>query len=225
MTRLLRNLVLIPTRTLASIQRRRDPAFRHRNLAIRYAKQHLTPKQIEQLAAVPGNSSAWQCMLLFYLAEHAAQTTDAGQLVEIGAFKGKSTAWLAQAARRTKRHLVSIDPLIENTEAVFRQTVQAFDIESVATLHQAFSHDVAKNWDAPIAFLWIDGGHDYDCVKQDVMDFTPHVVPGGWVVFDDVNPDGFPGLIRALRETIDQDQNFERIGLVKNTGLYRRRTP
>lgn len=36
-----------------------------------------------------------------------------------------------------------------------------------------------------IALLHIDGNHDYACVKQDIEDWLPLVVPGGWVLIDD----------------------------------------
>lgn len=36
-----------------------------------------------------------------------------------------------------------------------------------------------------IAVLHIDGNHAYDHAVQDVSLWTPHVVPGGWIIFDD----------------------------------------
>ena len=86
------------------------------------------------------------------------------------------------------------------------------------------SHDLGKDWSKPIAFLWVDGGHDYDCVAQDIADFVPHVVPGGAVVFDDVNEQTYPGVVRAVHETIGVDPTVEHLGLYKNFDLYRRRT-
>ncbi|MEM8737091.1 MAG: class I SAM-dependent methyltransferase [Planctomycetota bacterium] len=221
LTRLIRNLTRLPARTLDSLERRRAPSYRHLAQAKAHALEAIAPDRFAELCAVPGNTSDWQCQLLFYFADTAPAGD--GQLVEIGAFQGKSTAWLSEAARRTGKHLVSIDPLIQDSEAVFRETVERFAIEEVATLHKAFSHDVGADWRAPIALLWIDGGHDYDTVKQDILDFCPHVQPGGVVVFDDINEPDFPGLVRAVNETIKQNPDFEHLGEIKNTGLYRRR--
>ncbi len=36
-----------------------------------------------------------------------------------------------------------------------------------------------------IACLHIDGNHDFDCVKRDIENWTPHVVKGGWIILDD----------------------------------------
>lgn len=223
MSRFLHNMVKTPRRTWESLQRRRDPVYRTRRLAEAYAQRELPASRYAELCGVPGNSSDWQCAVLFYLAELSPHPVEGSVMLEIGAFKGKSTAWLAEVARRQSRHLVSIDPLVEDSAEVFRETVQRFAIEEVATLHQAFSHDVGKGWDTPIDFLWIDGAHDYESVKQDVLDFTPHVRPGGYVVFDDINDGSFPGLVRAVDETIKRDARFEHLGEIKNTGLYRRR--
>lgn len=36
-----------------------------------------------------------------------------------------------------------------------------------------------------IACLHIDGNHDEKCVQQDIEDWVPFVVPGGWIIVDD----------------------------------------
>lgn len=40
-------------------------------------------------------------------------------------------------------------------------------------------------YEGAIAFLHIDGNHAYDNVAADSAAWTPHMKPGGWVVFDD----------------------------------------
>jgi len=213
---------MLPTRTGQSLVRLSRPQYRLERASIRYTRQQLAPDMFSRLCNVPGYTVSRKCMLLYYL---AATTSAPGCLVEIGAFKGKSTAWLAQAARQAGRRLHSIDPHVEGTLDDFRATVRAFDIAAVATIYQAFSHDVGKDWSLPIAFLWVDGGHDYGTVLQDIRDFTPHVAPGGWVVFDDARPDVTPGVIRALDETLRRDDAFDYIGRIRDVDVFRRRSP
>lgn len=220
MNRFVRNALRLPLRTIASIQRRMQPSYAIQQKAEGYAKKHVDAELQRQLNEVPGNSSDRQGRLLFYL---AATTPAQGCLLEIGAFKGKSTAWLTQAARQSKRRLVSIDPHMGDSYETFKQTVARFKIEEVATLHHALSHEIGQSWDQPIAFLWIDGGHDYETVKQDIIDFTPHVQPGGTVVLDDYEAAFYPGLIRAVEETLHQDPAFENLGTIKNFALFRRK--
>ncbi len=215
-----RNLVKLPIRSVDSLARRLQPGFKIQLAADRFAHQRIDPTQYQQLCAIPANTSDRKCRLLFYL----AMTTQApGILVEIGAFKGKSTAWLAEAARRTGKHLVSIDPHLFGSLDTFRDTVRRFKIDEVATLHQKLSHHAAQGWADPIAFLWIDGGHDYGCVRQDILDYTPHVQPGGIVIFDDVNPKDFPGVVQAVDELMHPDPSFKCLGQIKSFGLFQKR--
>jgi predicted O-methyltransferase YrrM len=215
-----RDVLRFPRRTWRSLCRHMRPVYRHQRAADRFALQHLSAPLRQRLEAVPGNSSARECRLLFYL---AATAPGDGCLVEIGAFKGKSTAWLAQAARMTGRRLVSIDPHMGPTAETFAQTVRDFAITEVATLHQAYSHDIGRTWAEPISFLWVDGGHDYETVLQDIHDFAPHVQPGGTVVFDDAGGEVFPGVLRAIREAMMRDPCYAYLGSIKQFALFRRR--
>lgn len=218
--KILENIFRLPRRTWLSLCRNFQPVYRHQRAANRFVRQRIDAPLIRRLEAVPGNSSARECRLLCYL----ATTTPAdGCLVEIGAFKGKSTAWLAQAARLSGRHLVSIDPHLEGSADAFEATLRDFSIRDVATIHRAFSHDIGKDWSQPIAFLWVDGGHDYETVLQDIHDFAPHVQPGGFIVFDDASDKTFPGVVRAIEETLLKDDQFVSLGSIKQFALFARR--
>lgn len=220
LTSVLHNIVLLPKRSLNSLVRRLQPVYKIQREADRYAQRGLDPQLYQRLCDIPANTSDRKCRLLFYL----ASTTQAdGCIVEIGAFKGKSTAWLAEAARRTGKRLVSIDPHLFGSHDEFMKTVKRFDIGSVATLIPSLSHDAGKDWSGPIAFLWIDGGHDYECVRQDILDFVPHVQPGGVVVFDDVDPQQFPSVVRAVEELMHTNPAFTSLGRIKSFGLFQKK--
>ena len=219
MTRLWRNVIRLPVRTAASLRRRCQPVYRIQRRADRYVRAHLSAPLIRRLGDVPGHTSDRQCRVIFYL----AMTTPAdGVLVEIGAYKGRSTAWLAEAARRGARHLVSIDPHLNDSYERFQQTLREFDIENVATLHRATSQEVGRSFAQPIALLWVDGGHDYDCVRQDIADFTPRVRPGGIALFDDANPRAFPGVVRAIDESLRRDRTWVYLGRIKMMDVWER---
>ena len=86
----------------------------------------------------------------------------------------------------------------------------------------AFSHDAGKNWQRPISLLWIDGSHEYEDVLTDIEDFMPHVVPGGWVVFDDAHGGKFPGVERAIAERMLPRPGFRHVGAIKHFQLFQR---
>ena len=70
--------------------------------------------------------------------------------------------------------------------------------------------------------LWVDGGHDYEVVRQDIDDFAPHLLAGGFAVFDDMKP-RFPGVARALAETLIRDERFTYLGELRGLAIFRRR--
>lgn len=220
MARWLHNLVRLPQRSLRSAVKRLSPVYQFQRAADRFARKQLSPQQRKALSEIGGTTSDHECRLLFYL---ACQAPGDGRLVEIGAFKGKSTAWLAQAARHGGKRLVSIDPHLQGTRDAFVQTVEQFLIEPVADIHQALSHDVGADWREPIAFLWVDGGHDYEIVRQDIDDFTPHLQPGAFAAFDDVNEATFPGVVRALAETLHRDPTFTYRGRLGTIAIFQKK--
>jgi predicted O-methyltransferase YrrM len=61
---------------------------------------------------------------------------------------------------------------------------------------RADSHDPAtlgrvREVGGKLDLLFIDGDHSYQGVRQDYLDYSPLVRPGGWVVFHDVNDTDF----------------------------------
>lgn len=73
------------------------------------------------------------------------------------------------------------------------------------------------------ALLHIDGNHDFAAVSADVADWTPLVLPGGWVAVDDyvwTFGDGPRRAGNALLETGDWDRAF-----VCDGALFLRRRP
>lgn len=220
MNRIWRNAIRLPHRTARSLWRCAQPVYRLQRRANRYVRLQIAAETVDRLAAVPGHTSDRQCRLLLYM---AMNTLADGVLVEIGAFKGRSTAWLAEAARRRDRRLVSIDPHLNDSYESFIRTVREFDIDRVATIHRVTSHEVGRHFQQPIALLYVDGGHDYECVRQDIVDFAPHVRPGGIALFDDANPRAFPGVLRAIDESLRRDPSWKYLGRIKTTDLWKRK--
>jgi predicted O-methyltransferase YrrM len=65
---------------------------------------------------------------------------------------------------------------------------------------------VARHWRTPLAMLFIDGGHSEDPVTQDYEGWSPHVMPGGALVFHDIYPnpaDGGQAPYRVYLRAID----------------------
>jgi predicted O-methyltransferase YrrM len=151
----------------------------------------------------------------------AAKSCTEGAIVEIGAWKGKSTIFLAKgskAGNNVKIH--SIDPHTGASEqkAVdsniwtypeFKTNIHALNVDDIIAPIVKTSAEAAKEWDMPIELLFIDGAHEYDLVKQDFELWVPHVIKNGMVLMHDTNPDiSLPGPVRVCKEYLFDSGDF-----------------
>lgn len=60
--------------------------------------------------------------------------------------------------------------------------------------------EVAKAWSQPIGLLHIDAGHDIESVRRDYEAWSPFIVAGGWLCFDDARPG--EKVSRVIEETV-----------------------
>jgi predicted O-methyltransferase YrrM len=216
------NLVRLPGRTVRSLQRLLDPSYRLERQARRTAHRWLSKEHRRALETIPGMASPHECRVLALLAH---QAPDGGDIVEIGAWMGRSTAWLVEGATRRKHAptVVSIDPHERDTWNTFNETIRRFDLaERGLVVHRARSDEIGRTWSRPISLLWVDGCHEYEAVRQDIADFTPHVMQGGWVVFDDAVGGVFPGVERAIAEQMAHHPCFQRVASIRHLAVFRR---
>ena len=136
--------------------------------------------------------------------------------VEVGSYCGRSTIWLGAAARTVGATLYAIDhhrgseenqagwehhdpDLVDgrvgkiDTLPAFRRAVHDAGLEDVVVGVVGQSPTVARHWSAPLAFLFIDGGHGDEPARLDYEGWTPHVAPGGTLAIHDVFPDPADG--------------------------------
>jgi predicted O-methyltransferase YrrM len=128
-------------------------------------------------------------------------------IVEIGSFKGRSTASLAFGCRKNGSHVYAIDTFNGNKVdfferaflPVFQSNMDRCGLTDYVTPLVGFSEEVVKTWNKPIHMLFIDGSHKYEDVLADFESFYPFVVPGGKIAFHDVHP-SWPGVVRVWQE-------------------------
>lgn len=75
------------------------------------------------------------------------------------------------------------------------------------TLVKGYFDDVVKTWDKTIDILHIDGLHTYEAVKNDYLKWSPHVRPGGIILFHDTV--AFPEVGRFFNEIPGEKTHFE----------------
>jgi predicted O-methyltransferase YrrM len=146
----------------------------------------------------------------------AYQAAALGPLVEIGTYCGKSTLYLAAAAREHGRVVVTVDHhrgseehqpgweyhdpgLVDpaagriDTLPTLRRTLQRAGVEDTVVAVVGASAAVAALWSTPVALVFIDGGHTEAAARSDYDGWARHVMPGGLLVIHDVFPDPADG--------------------------------
>jgi len=169
-----------------------------------YKKELDAVKDIEGLL-VPGQEKTLMVI--------ASKLKEGSTVVEIGSFKGKSTACIALGSPPSTK-IYAIDTFegnkkdfLEGVQFVggsffeeFKQYLTKVNVWEKIRPKIGLSKTIGKKWDKKIDFLFIDGSHLYEDVKADFQTFFPWVKEGGIVAFHDVSS-GFPGVLKFWNET------------------------
>jgi predicted O-methyltransferase YrrM len=146
----------------------------------------------------------------------AAAYTPAGPVLEIGTYCGKSTIYLACAARLAGQVVITVDhhhgseenqpgweyhdaSLVDprtgrlDTLPHFRATLAGLGLDEDVIAVVGRSAAVARLWQAPLGMLFIDGGHTEAAAQTDYEGWAPHVARGGALAIHDVFPDPADG--------------------------------
>jgi predicted O-methyltransferase YrrM len=163
--------------------------------------------------------------LLYSFARHGQGR---GAIVEIGSAWGKSTILLASGSKHANRERVYAidphtgDPWYTRNEhltqfsslAEFEHNLRSFGVTDWVTPVVATSVEAADTLDTgPIRLLFIDGLHTYEGVKSDIERWTPRVIDGGIVVFDDYFKDESDGV--GVQRAVDELVNSGVVGALQ----------
>jgi methyltransferase family protein len=142
-----------------------------------------------------------------WLFKRALSLPDGANLVEIGSFKGRSTSCLAFGCRGTRKRVFAVDtfdggPDLQRYDSFqeFCENMKRCQLSEYVEPVRGISWEIAKTWDKPIHFLFIDGSHIYEDVLADFDSFFPHVVLGGMIACHDVHRN-HPGVLKAWHGT------------------------
>jgi predicted O-methyltransferase YrrM len=143
------------------------------------------------------------------------QADDNSLFVEIGSFKGRSSAFMSVEIANSGKKIKfdCIDPMItlghyaesaeEKPEEFAGYSADEFHerlkpVKDYYTLHQMTSEEAVKMYsDGSIDFLMIDGDHSYEGVKKDLQNYLPKMRPGGLIAGDDAF---VPEIVQAVKD-------------------------
>jgi hypothetical protein len=195
----------------------------------------LTVPILERMRAIEGwLEDAEADLLVAGLVRALAEVPEARAVVEVGSYHGRSTVVLASvvAALRADVRVYAIDPhegevsapdnaveQMSPTLAAFRRNIAAGHVGHVVETIQKRSHEVS--WNQPIAFLFVDGLHDFESVSRDFLHFEPWLADGAYVAFHDYVAH-WPG-VQVFVDTLVSTGHYERLHLAGSMILIRRR--
>lgn len=157
--------------------------------------------------AVPGQMRRSEVRCIYDLAANASR---AGVIVEIGSFRGLSTAALARGSLRGVRVAVyAVDPhdyddpgtypgssgtaYDVSDQRAFSENLFFAGVTDVVRPISMFSEEARQGWSKPISLLWIDGNHEFEAVLRDFDQWSPFVNKDGFVAFHDAaHPEAGP---------------------------------
>lgn len=140
-------------------------------------------------------------------------------IVEIGAFQGKSTCYLATGSLEGNgARIISIDtwgmegsnPGPKKIGPIYHEpgnqdraytNVEACGGAHLLTQIRAFSSSAVIP-DTPIGLLWVDGAHDYHSVTADFERYVPAMAEGATLVVDDYGTGKCRDVDQAVKELI-----------------------
>ena len=158
-----------------------------------------------------------------------------GNMLEIGTYYGKSAILLGYCLQPGERLIIS--DIFEQTDSLsvegkaehekYHATLRQQEFEknyrrfhsSLPELIVGSSVELDRAGMAKqFRLVHVDGGHEYDVVKEDILTAQTLLGPGGIVIFDDWSQPHCPGVAMALWETY-QETNLIPLGFT-DTKLY-----
>lgn len=174
-------------------------------------------KRLKEINKVEGHLGLNEGRLLFDITKSLKGNS---VIVEIGAFKGKSTCFIAEGIGSKRIQFFSIDTWHNDAMQQGRQDVFAGFLENIKPYKdkiqplRGYSGELRKDWpqEKKIDFLWIDGDHSYKGIKRDIQDWVPLVRKNGFICFHDYRD--APG----VKEAVDKIAADKTIRFIKTEG-------
>jgi predicted O-methyltransferase YrrM len=181
------------------------------------------------------------------LYQHASRASALGPVLEIGSYCGKSTIYLGLACRGNNSTVFALDhhrgseehqqgeffhdpDLYDAGEGVmdtfkeFRRNIRTAGLDDIVVPLVSDSETTARQWQTPLAMVFIDGGHSLDAALTDYRCWACHVMRGGILAIHDLFADAHQGgqAPYAVYRMAVGSGLFADLGQINSLGLLRR---
>lgn len=179
-----------------------------------------------------------------FLRELVSATDDLpGDFLEIGSWHGRSSVVIGSEVQKLGGRLYCIDTW--NTKSwdeiartlpkdrrkfiwekgkepfkVFIANIRAAGLVSVITPLVGSSKSHRAAWTIPLKFIFVDGCHYYEFVRDDAK-WREHLIAGGIIAFHDYTNMRWEGVRAAVDEEMDADDRFEEINAAQSIKAFK----
>lgn len=154
---------------------------------------------------------------LVNLCEYLKENSDfpLRSITEIGSFSGVS-AWIFShyfnkviAVDPWQSNYSSIDDASDPNKFNMVEVEAQFDriAEERGNIHKIkkSSEEAVKSFpDVSLEFVYLDGNHEYEALRQDIMLWLPKIRIGGFLCGHDIKQKRFPGVTKAVKELLGE---------------------
>ncbi len=124
--------------------------------------------------------------------------------IEIGVLEGDTTKHLLLHIPHLIMYVIDPTPkrveLIQNTNE-YGERIKIIELKS---------DEAVRIFDKEsVDFVWVDGDHEYEQVKRDIVNYRPFVKPGGFIGGHDYGSTSYPGVQKAVDEVFKEVNLFE----------------
>ena len=167
-----------------------------------------------------------------------------GDLLEVGSYYGRSSIVIGTEAKKLKQKLYCIGTwntdvwadiakglpanrkkyIWEGEKGIFeafKANIRQAKLATVVKPIVGTTQTAIKGWDKPLRFVFVDGCHYYNFVRSDAK-WREHIVNGGIIAFHDYGNGAWTDVKRAVCDEMDNDKQFELVGLVHTTKAFRK---
>ncbi len=150
--------------------------------------------------------------------------SDNAHVVEVGAYKGRSTAYLATLIFNSgKKIKFDVVDTWDGTDGTTRPAWSDYQhnhgdifnqfknnlapVIDIINPIKMLSFDACSNYeDKSLDFVFIDANHSYEGVKKDILGYLPKMKSGSIFAGHDYNPISWPGVVQAVHELFPTDK-------------------
>lgn len=166
----------------------------------------------------PNFGENWFSFALLYK-EFVEISSDGAKIVEVGCWKGKSTAYMAVEIINSQKNIqfFAVDtwlgsPEHQNNEIIINNKLFDIFMTNIEPVKHAIipirstSLEASQQFsDEELDIVFIDASHYYNDVKSDILAWMPKVKTGGIIAGHDYTQ-SWPEVIKAVNEIFDENQ-------------------